>query len=116
MKRYSKKEKVGYSIASRQYVSYHLAVKKLGQIEDLEENLGIELLDLIDNSRIFIEFYTIEELGKGRKTIRDSLGKVGKYNNEYCLYDGILVYTPKELGNDWFMSYEEAEEKLKELG
>lgn len=78
-------------------------VDKLGQLEDVEEELGIELLVLITAVKVGI--YSKQYNAMRKVALTHDIPKKAK-NEQLCLYDEVLgqYYYFKDYGKTWALS------------
>lgn len=83
-----------------------LAHAKLGQLEDIEEELGIDLTTLFKALKKGVYF----ENDKKHHVVALDLGSSGNYRLSYEITDGLFesVYT-KDYGKTWALTKEELE-------
>ncbi len=120
MKRLTQKQKDNnYKLVLSKDLPSVKAINKLGKIEDLEESLGIVLVDLF--GLVGKEVYYVYEASDEQKDFYDiAKGKVMSFSFDdvktlwfYVVYDNGLTYWHKikDLNNEVFFTKAEAEKK-----
>ena len=131
MKRITKKNPLGDYIIVDRNAQFHMSnyIDKLGQLEDIEDDLGIDLIILAKGMKNGIYVKQGEKiLKKELKDIRYSKGLTvhyelngkqydktgatmilyGDYNSQYCDFTNVYTY-----GRDWALTKEELENEKK---